>query len=345
MGSSVCWPVLRARQGEGPSGHRTPRGERGIRPTVTQPERRGSGSASHASLVSPSLFSFPTFSSTQGVCYSYITPCINAWFSVSHPNRASGGRREAMRWGMPTLVVSLCATPATSLTRDEPAQQGQAAESATLPHLRRHHHPHMALQAELSTELERLSMRQLRVLLLGVHGGTVAPEGLLGAARAQASTDDSSWPGRLLADEGRPSPLQAVPLFRKPASSTGQLVLVKEGLDVLRAQVEPFSIISAVGPTRTGKSSILGRVFMRNPNRNRNPLTCLNVPSHTGKSSILGRAFMRGPAENLFEIGSGVTSFTGGVWITSEPLLLSLPPGGPPGELLVNLYLAYLLAY
>ena len=26
--------------------------------------------------------------------------------------------------------------------------------------------------------------------------------------------------------------------------------------------------------------------------------------------------------ENLFEIGSGVTSFTGGVWITSEPVLL-----------------------
>ena len=96
-----------------------------------------------------------------------------------------------------------------------------------------------------------------------------------------------------------PPPLKAVQLFRKPDVATGQLVAVQEGLDVLRAQRQPFSIISAVGPTRTGKSS------------------------------ILGRAFLRGPHENLFEIGGGVTSHTGGVWISSAPVTLHPKGGGP----------------
>ena len=109
--------------------------------------------------------------------------------------------------------------------------------------------------------------------------------------------------GSPLGDE---SMLHAVPLFRKPASSTGQLVAVKEGLDVLRAQTAPFSIVSAVGPTRTGKSS------------------------------ILGRAFLRGKHENLFEIGSGVTSFTGGVWITSRAIELHDANGRPHRVLLVD---------
>ena len=65
-----------------------------------------------------------------------------------------------------------------------------------------------------------------------------------------------------------PPPLKAVQLFKKPDMATGQLVPVKEGLDVLRAQREPFAIISAVGPTRTGKSSILGRAFMRGEHEN-----------------------------------------------------------------------------
>ena len=73
-------------------------------------------------------------------------------------------------------------------------------------------------------------------------------------------------------------PLHAVQLFKKPEVATGQLVPVEEGLDVLRAQTEPFTIIAAVGPTRTGKSS------------------------------ILGRAFLRGANENVFETGGGVTS-------------------------------------
>ena len=91
--------------------------------------------------------------------------------------------------------------------------------------------------------------------------------------------------------------LHAVPLFRKPAVSTGQLELVEDGLNVLRAQTEPFAIVSAVGPTRTGKSS------------------------------ILGRSFFRGEHENIFESGSGVTSHTGGVWIASQPITMQLADG------------------
>ena len=111
----------------------------------------------------------------------------------------------------------------------------------------------------------------------------------VGAEVIRAAGDGAERLGRGL---GERAPLRAVPLFRKPASSIGRLVVDQQGLAVLRAQKQPFAIISAVGPTRTGKSS------------------------------ILGRAFLRGEDENLFEIGSGVTSFTGGVWITSEPVLL-----------------------
>ena len=93
-------------------------------------------------------------------------------------------------------------------------------------------------------------------------------------------------------------PLHAVQLFKKPDVATGQLIPVKEGLDVLRAQTEPFTIVAAVGPTRTGKSS------------------------------ILGRAFLRGTNENVFETGAGVMSHTGGVWITSQPVTLHTGVGG-----------------
>ena len=66
-------------------------------------------------------------------------------------------------------------------------------------------------------------------------------------------------------------------LFKKPADMTGQLELVQEGLDIIRAQTEPFAIVSVVGPTRTGKA-------------------------------LLGRAFLQGE-RNVFEIGSGVHSY------------------------------------
>ena len=93
------------------------------------------------------------------------------------------------------------------------------------------------------------------------------------------------------------SQLRAVPLFGKPEVSTGRLLVMEEGLAVLRAQREPFAIVSAVGPTRTGKSS------------------------------VLGRAFFRGDHENIFQPGSGVTSFTSGAWITNRPLEVETADG------------------
>lgn len=104
--------------------------------------------------------------------------------------------------------------------------------------------------------------------------------------------------------ERRP-PIRSVQLFRKPDLSTGQLIPVEEGMSVIRSQTQPFSIIAAVGPTRTGKSS------------------------------ILGRAFWRGEHENLFETGNGIQSHTGGVWIASEPVVLTPPNGGPPVRVLL----------
>ena len=101
-------------------------------------------------------------------------------------------------------------------------------------------------------------------------------------------------------------PIRVVPLFLKPETSTGQLVPHKDGLDVLRAQTEPFAIVTAVGPTRTGKSSILGRAFLRG-----------------------------GRNENLFEVGSGITSYTTGVWITSEPIMLTPTDGSSPMRVLL----------
>ena len=174
-----------------------------------------------------------------------------------------------------------------------------------------------------------LSIAQLSSLLHRVHQGSLAPIDIPSAAAqmvmnmpdnsrtssgvpleappnavsvatseglaAAVGSDANQTAGRRLAQA---SGLRAVLLFRKPSTSTGQLVVVKEGLDILRAQTKPFAIVSAVGPTRTGKSSILGRAFLR----------------HDGN-------------ENVFEIGAGVTSFTGGVWITSEPVRMRDPSG------------------
>lgn len=87
--------------------------------------------------------------------------------------------------------------------------------------------------------------------------------------------------------------LHAVPLLLKPSDETGRIALAPEGLAVLRAAPKPFGIIAAVGPTRTGKST------------------------------ILGRAFLRGKNENAFEIGGGVLSHTTGAHISSSPILLN----------------------
>eukprot|EP00316_Scyphosphaera_apsteinii_P001166 CAMPEP_0119323606 /NCGR_PEP_ID=MMETSP1333-20130426/61103_1 /TAXON_ID=418940 /ORGANISM="Scyphosphaera apsteinii, Strain RCC1455" /LENGTH=546 /DNA_ID=CAMNT_0007331091 /DNA_START=125 /DNA_END=1765 /DNA_ORIENTATION=- len=101
-------------------------------------------------------------------------------------------------------------------------------------------------------------------------------------------------------------PMKAVLLFRKPETSTGRLIVEQAGLEVLRAQNRPFALICAVGPTRTGKSS------------------------------ILGRAFLRGVHENVFEIGTGVTSHTGGVWISSQPITVQTGAGESINVLLID---------
>lgn len=90
--------------------------------------------------------------------------------------------------------------------------------------------------------------------------------------------------------------LRAVPLLLKPSDPAGRITLAPEGMEVLRAQRGRFGIIAAVGPTRTGKSS------------------------------LLGRAFLRGRDENAFEIGGGVTSHTTGAHILSKPIILNNLP-------------------
>ena len=74
--------------------------------------------------------------------------------------------------------------------------------------------------------------------------------------------------------------LQAVPLLIKPAEPTGRITLAPEGLAVLRAQREPFGIITAVGQTRTGKSTILGECGL--PCRARRWVCCATIKRSAG---------------------------------------------------------------
>lgn len=85
-----------------------------------------------------------------------------------------------------------------------------------------------------------------------------------------------------------PSDLKPIQLVRKPKHSQGQLELTDEGIEILQNLTAPFAIISAVGPTRTGKSSLLGRAFLNSP--------------------------------DFFEVGTGVHSHTTGIWMTNKPV-------------------------
>ena len=98
----------------------------------------------------------------------------------------------------------------------------------------------------------------------------------------------------------RQQELRAVPLLRKPAEATGRITLAEEGLSVLRRFDGNFGIVAAVGPTRTGKST------------------------------ILGRAFLADDRVNAFEIGGGVTSHTTGAHISDRPIMLDTPQGRLP---------------
>ena len=62
-----------------------------------------------------------------------------------------------------------------------------------------------------------------------------------------------------------PSDLRPVQLVRKPKHSQGMLELTDEGIAIIQNLTAPFAIVSAVGPTRTGKSSLLGRAFLNLP--------------------------------------------------------------------------------
>ena len=65
----------------------------------------------------------------------------------------------------------------------------------------------------------------------------------VGAEVIRAAGDGAERLGRGL---GERAPLRAVPLFRKPASSIGRLVVDQQGLAVLRAQKQPFAIPTIV---------------------------------------------------------------------------------------------------
>ena len=89
-----------------------------------------------------------------------------------------------------------------------------------------------------------------------------------------------------------PSDLKPIQLVRKPKHSQGQLELTDEGIGILQNLTAPFAIISAVGPTRTGKSSLLGRAFLNSP--------------------------------DFFEVGTGVHSHTTGIWMTNKPVSVKI---------------------
>lgn len=89
-----------------------------------------------------------------------------------------------------------------------------------------------------------------------------------------------------------PSDLKPIQLVRKPKHSQGQLEVTDEGIEILQNLTAPFAIISAVGPTRTGKSSLLGRAFLNSP--------------------------------DFFEVGTGVHSHTTGIWMTNKPVSVNV---------------------
>lgn len=167
-----------------------------------------------------------------------------------------------------------------------------------------------AAGAQLSDALfAALSSDQKTDLLRQLYSGTIAPSALADAALAALQTGRrlaQATPVAVIENATVSDPLRAVLLFRKSETDTGQLQVEQEGLAVLQSQRSPFAIVSAVGPTRTGKST------------------------------ILGRAFLRGVAENVFKIGDGVTSYTGGVWITNKPILVTGSDGRPLRVLLID---------
>ena len=101
-----------------------------------------------------------------------------------------------------------------------------------------------------------------------------------------------------------PPDLKPIQLVRKPKHSQGQLEVTDEGIGILQNLTAPFAIISAVGPTRTGKSSLLGRAFLNSP--------------------------------DFFEVGTGVHSHTTGIWMTNKPVSVKIKGVGHVQVLVVD---------
>lgn len=89
----------------------------------------------------------------------------------------------------------------------------------------------------------------------------------------------------------RSEPARGVQLFRQTRT---HLEFTPEGASILRDAPRPFCIVSIVGPTRTGKSALIGRCFAT-------------------------------PAS--FEVGGDLFSKTSGVWISDRPRMMRVGEG------------------
>lgn len=89
----------------------------------------------------------------------------------------------------------------------------------------------------------------------------------------------------------RREPTRGVQLFRNTRT---HLEFTPEGAEILRNAPRPFCIVSIVGPTRTGKSALIGRCFAE-------------------------------PAS--FEVGGDLFSKTSGVWISDKPSMIEVGEG------------------
>ncbi|KAJ1628136.1 guanylate-binding protein [Pavlovales sp. CCMP2436] len=93
------------------------------------------------------------------------------------------------------------------------------------------------------------------------------------------------------AGDERREPTRGVQLFRNTRT---HLEFTPEGAAILRNAPRPFCIVSVVGPTRTGKSALIGRCFAQ-------------------------------PAS--FDVGGDLFSKTSGVWISDTPTMMEVGEG------------------
>ena len=227
---------------------------------------RGSNPRSRAAATCPASLSRPPAIASTSTCYAVKSRCLK------FPNGSAH---------LCELVVA------------------RAAPSAVLCRLN-------AVRCSSPTSLFQFRvLRRVRVSLIRslplanpASGEACSPNPLRRAMRRGSATSFLSLLYLVLPFVASQQVIRSVPLLRKPSEPTGRITLAKEGLEVLRGYAGEFGIIAAVGPTRTGKSTILGRAFLRDSN-----------------------------SENAFEIGGGVTSHTTGAHITDRPITIATPSG------------------